>query len=160
MPTLLLIIPLLLAVIGIHALVCRLPLPGSSVGRFLAVGGVGGIIFAWYLFRRLGFTSELIGVLLVYALACELYIFCFTMTIGSISANLLVALATRKMTLAEIDRFYDSRVMVRKRVQRLISIGFLQAAGPTLTSTAKGEKLSRFSTAFRAFFRHPPPGSA
>ena len=156
---LLIAIGVFLGVVLVHAAVCRLNLPGNSVFRFLAIGTAVGLAFAMRLYRGPGTASETIAALLVYALSCELYLFLFTMTIGSISTNLLITLSRHDRTLAEIEQLYNSRSMVEKRITRLISAGLLVPEGTHLAVTARGERLTAFLTASRSFFRHPPQGS-
>jgi uncharacterized protein YacL len=127
----------------------------DRVARFLVVGGLIGIVLVGLLLERFGgLTAEVAAGVLVYAFLCELYIFLFTMTISSISSNLLVRLAQREMTLSEVGAAYDSESMVTGRLARLVSTGFLQQSDDLLSITLKGLRFVRSMNSLRKFFGH------
>lgn len=137
----------------LHALACRLPWGADRVTRFLITGGTLGIALLVTMTARYGLTAlQTICAVLVYALLCELYIFLFTMTMSSISSNLLVRLAAGDLPAAEIDRSYDSRLMVTKRLDRLVATGFLRTSGERLELTTKGRRFVRVFGWLRGFF--------
>jgi ABC-type siderophore export system fused ATPase/permease subunit len=143
-----------------HAITCRLPIPGNSVIRFLTVGSaLGGGLIAVLLYRY-GVSAQLLAGVMLYAFACELYIFLFTLAMSSVSANLLVNLATHDMTQAEVDRRYDSASMVSNRIERLIVTGLLKETGQVIRPTAKGLRLLSAFDALRRFFGHMNPGDS
>jgi hypothetical protein len=138
-----------------HAIVCRIELPLDRVVRFLAVGSVVGLALLGVLSAQYGLMAvETWAALLGYAFACELYIFLFTFTISSISANLLMSLHRRVLTVQEVDRIYDSQRMVAQRLERLLSSGFLEWQGTQLQVTSKGLRFLGVLGALRGFFRH------
>jgi hypothetical protein len=142
------------AALALHRLACRLPVNMDRVSRFLLAGGIAGACLLWATSARYGLASvETAGAALVYAFLCELYIFLFTMTISSISSNLLVRLSSHDMRVEEIAQRYDSRQMVRQRLERLASTGFLSQTGSRLALTAKGVRFVRTFGALRRFFR-------
>lgn len=141
--------------VGSHAVFCRLNVELDRVIRFLIVGTAGALLLLWALLDRYNLLSaEVVAGLLVYAFACELYIFLFTMTISSISSNILVQLAHRDMQVKEVAADYDSAAMVRRRLERLKNTGFLLVDGERVSLPAKGTRLVRAFRALRAFFRH------
>jgi hypothetical protein len=140
----------------LHAIVCRLPIPLNIVLRFAVVGGAIGIAWIWWLYSTYGIHEpQFWAGVLIYAFCCELYIFLFTLVIGSISANLLVSLSSHQMSTAEIDRHYDSGKMVAARIERLISVGFISETAAGLVITRKGKRTVRIFNLLRGFFRHP-----
>lgn len=153
-------IAILITAIAAHALICRLPVRGSAVTRFMFVGGSLALVLATVLIEDRGLTHETLSALLLYGFACEMYIFLFTMAMSSISANLILNLARRKLTQVEIDHMYDSERMVKQRLDRLVSTGLLQTAPEGLRLTAKGASLVRVFELLHKFFRQSPPGQS
>jgi hypothetical protein len=143
------------AALVLHRFACRLPMKVDRVSRFLLAGGVAGACLLWVTSARYGLVSvETAGAALLYGFLCELYIFLFTMTISSISSNVLVRLSSHDMRLEEIAQRYDSREMVRQRLERLAATGLLSRAGSRLALTQKGTRFVRTFQALRRFFRH------
>ena len=144
----------------LHAMACRLQLRADRVVRFLAGGTLTGLLLLLLCSELYGwFAVETVAAALAYAFLCELYLFLFTMTISSISANLLVRLRSGSMALHEIERRYDSRQMVRVRIERLANTGFLHLDGERICIDAKGFKLLRIFRALRQFFGLTDAGS-
>lgn len=142
------------AALLLHRLACRLSLEADRVSRFVAAGGIAGAGLLWATSARYGIASvETVAAALVYGFLCELYIFLFTMTISSISSNLLVRLSSQDMRVEEIAHRYDSRQMVRQRLERLAATGFVSRAGSGLVLTPKGAGFVRTFEALRRFFR-------
>jgi hypothetical protein len=144
--------------VAAHAVICRAPISTNIVFRFILVGGFLGIGLVWWLQSRYGVAKPQFwcGVF-VYGLCCELYVFLFTLAMGSISANLLVDLSRQAMTTFEIDQLYDSRTMVSSRVDRLVAVGLFNVASRGLELTRKGERTVLIFGRLRGFFRHQPP---
>src|SRR6266508_4072076 len=86
-----------------HALLCRLPLSGNPVLKFVCVGAVVGLGMAAHAFMQFGLAPETWTALIVYAFACELYVFLFTMVSSSVSASLLLTLKGGSLTQGQID---------------------------------------------------------
>lgn len=92
--------------------------------------------------------------ILLYAFLCEAWMFVFTSTFSSVSANLVLHLRLRPMRRDEIDQLYDNRQMIRRRINWL---GYIQATvenNGRLEPTPKGRKLAALFDALRAFFGH------
>lgn len=144
-----------IAALVLHAVVCRLPISFDRVLRFIVVGFVLGIFLAWALANSAGFLSiEMLAGLLLYAFLCELYIFLFTMTISSISSNILVRLFYGPMSINEIGEKYNSLAMVDARIQRLVDTGFLKRTDNNIGITSKGMRLVKILSRLRIFFKH------
>jgi hypothetical protein len=138
-----------------HALVCRLSLKLNRVGSFVMVASVMALFMVTALARRYEVLSvESLAALLMFAFACELYVFLFTMTISSISANALVRLAHRPMAIEEAMSAYDSSNMVRMRLERLIGGSFIRvvAPGSRLLLSPKGVRLTKAFSGLRRLF--------
>jgi hypothetical protein len=145
------------AVLLAHSIVCRVNLKLNRVASFVVVALLVAVPMVAALARRYELVSaEFIAALLLFAFACELYIFLFTMTISSISANVLVQLARKPMSLEETMSRYDSRSMVRMRLERLVRSGFLEldAAGNRLSASSKGVRFTKAFSALRQLFHH------
>jgi hypothetical protein len=124
----------------------------------MLIGCPGGILLGLSLSVRAQPWVQILSSLLVYALICELYLFLFTLTISSVSANLLLALRRKALTEEELEEQYDSRKMVAQRLARLEAVGLLGRSGDTLRPTPSGLRATARWAAFRRFFRHPISG--
>jgi hypothetical protein len=121
------------------------------VARFLLVGGaVGCVILAW-LARTYGLSVEFWAGMLVYAFACELYIFLGTL-VDSVSVSLLLALRRGSSSRAELDRLSSGRAMVASRLEKLCEHGLLGRAGDGYTVTRRARWLLLLFRALRFFF--------
>lgn len=148
----------LLASIALHAVVVR-AFPGTNRPvSFLVVGSVIGAGMIGALASRHDFFFvRVAGAALTYAFACELYLFLFSSALTSISMNLLVRLLGRPMSDTEIAAVYDTRRMVRHRIERLVSTGLLRPiATGGLEVTERGDGLLRIFARLRNFFRNAP----
>ena len=138
----------------LHGVAMRLPLRGDVVRRFLLVGvPIGGalIIFS---FADLGASSPAFAAIVLYALLCELYIFCFTLVLSSVSATMLIMLRRGAVDASALAGAYDPRGMVKLRLDRLIKNGFIAREAERLVVTPRGMQLHRTFSALRGFFGH------
>jgi hypothetical protein len=132
----------------------HLPLRIDSVRRFLLIGiPIGGalVIFSMVTF---GLAIHAFASILLYAFLCELYIFCFTLVISSVSVTMLMLLQQTPMEISTFTRTYDPREMVNLRVDRLIKYGFIERKGTQFVVGSKGMRLHRVFGILRRFFRH------
>jgi hypothetical protein len=144
------------AVLFGHAIVCRANAKLNRVTSFVIVAALVTVLMVAALAQHYEFVSaEFIAALLLFAFACELYVFLFTMTISSISANILVLLAHKPMSVEDVRSRYDSRNMVRMRLERLVQNGFLEMDGSRkrLSPSPKGVWFTRAFTGLRILFR-------
>ena len=74
------------AAVALHAIWCRLSTRLSVVVKFVLVGGATGLVLIGHLIGIGGLSTGTLAGALVYALACELYIFLFTLILSSVSA--------------------------------------------------------------------------
>jgi DNA-binding HxlR family transcriptional regulator len=142
------------AAVGAHAVACRLPLSGTSFGKFLGVGGALGLGLAGHLAAVYGAPVESLAALLVYAFVCELYIFMFTLVISSVSASILVTLDGSSLTEEEIGERLGGEAMLSLRIERLRAAGLLEATVTGYRVTDKGRRLLGAWRSLRRFFRH------
>ncbi|MGO8867114.1 MAG: hypothetical protein ACLQME_11490 [Alphaproteobacteria bacterium] len=141
--------------LGLHALAGRLGLIANSVLRFLAVGSTVGLLLILWLIARYGpLSAELITGVLAYAFLCNLYIFLFTFTLSSVSANLLSRLSRQPLGPDEVARLYSGRNMTEARISRLIQAGFLSAGPEGLALTAAGGRIVAVYERLRRLFKH------
>jgi hypothetical protein len=138
-----------------HAAVGRLPLIPNSVLRFLATGGLVGLVLLVLLATRDGLFSPAFATgILIYAFLSELYIFLFTFTLSSVSANLLARLQRRPLMPEEVAELYSGRNMTAARIARMVDSGFLASGQVGLELTAAGERTVRSYERLRRLFRH------
>jgi hypothetical protein len=145
------------AALVFHAIVCRMNLRLNRVASFLAISLLVSVPMVAALARSYEFaTAEFMAALLVFGFACELYVFLFTMTISSISANVIAQLARQPMSLEETMSRYDSGNMVRMRLARLVQAGFLELdpSGNRISPSAKGIWFTKAFSTLRRLFRH------
>ena len=77
----------------VHAVAVRLVPRAGAVPAFVAVGGAIGVALIGYCALSYGSAPPTLAATLVYAFACELYIFLFTLVGNSVSFGLLTKLA-------------------------------------------------------------------
>jgi hypothetical protein len=145
-----------IAAVAAHVGLVRLPWPGNAVTKFLAVGALVGVSVVVYQAHELGISREAVATVLLYAFLCELYIFLFTLVMGSISASLLIRLRGGPLTELEIDRAYSDTLMVDNRLRRLHAARLLERAGTGYRVTARGARLVEIFGWLGRFFRHTP----
>ena len=79
----------LLAVLA-HSTSSRLAPARNRVASFVLIGSLAGAALIALLRWETTPPDQLVAMVFTYMLLCELYLFCFTMVLGSISANLLM----------------------------------------------------------------------
>ena len=139
-----------------HAALCRTRLPGSTVLKFLVSGGVCGSLLLGALLEVHGASVATISAALVYALACEIYIFAFTATLSSVSISLLRTLRAVELSPSEIEARYSVSSMIRRRLGDMVSVGLLSHDGHAFTVTARGAQLLKSFEGLRRAFRLRP----
>ena len=140
----------------LHGLVMRAPMQVDSVRRFLMVGAPLGLALVVFALTRFGFTVSGFAAILLYALLCELYMFCFTLVLSSVSATMLIMLRDGPIATLTLASVYDPDKMVQLRLDRLLHNGFLEHAKGRIAVTAQGMKYHKAFTALRVFFGHEP----
>jgi hypothetical protein len=138
----------------LHGALMRLPLQIDSVRRFLFAGVPLGVVLVTLAISSYGFTNRGIAPIFVYAFFCELYIFCFTLALSSVSAKLLILLRGGPINASTLDAASDPREMVNLRLERLTKNGFIVQRPKHLILTDKGQKVLRAFRSLRRFFRH------
>jgi hypothetical protein len=143
------------AAIVVHAVLSRARVSGNSVIRFAGIGVVAGCGLAVHLGLAYGPSDETWAALICFGLACELYVFLFTLTMTSVAVGLLFRLRSGCLTQSEIERVYAPSTMVRARLQRLLDNGLLREDSATggYTLTPRAGRLLRVFDVLRAIFR-------
>jgi hypothetical protein len=103
-----------------------------------------------------GLTANVIGAALVFAFAAELYLFLFTMTLGSVSANTLVLLSMGKVRRGNINDLYSDSGMAALRIERLLATGLAQEHNGLISLTRRGQAVARVFAWLRTAFSHKP----
>ena len=142
----------------LHAIWCRLASRPSVVVKFVVVGGVTGLGLLGHLLSLEGLTYRTLAGLLVFALACELYIFCFTLIITSVSAIWLRRLHRGGIDTAALAEAYSPAWMVDSRLERLADNDFVIRTAAGYRLTEKGRGLMRTFGRLRRLFNHAPRG--
>jgi hypothetical protein len=142
----------LIAAVTGQFLVARFQIMRGFVARFLLVGGTVGCVIAACLTWTYGLRVEFWAGMLVYAFACELYIFLGTLVDSSVSVSLLLRLRHGSSSRAELDRVSSGRAMVASRLEKLYGNGLLGRAGDGYTVTRRARWLLRLFRALRFFF--------
>ena len=138
----------------LHAIWCRVSQRPSVVVKLVLVGGVTGLALLGHLLAVEGLTHRTLAGLLVFALASELYIFCFTLIFSSVSAIWLRRLYRGSIETAALAEAYSPAWMVETRLGRLVDNGFLVRAGDGYRLTEKGRGLIGTFGRLRAIFKH------
>src|SRR4051794_2223388 len=127
--------------VAAHAIVCRLPIGLSVVVKLVAVGGVVGLALAGLLAILFGLSIATLAGLVTFALACELYIFLFTLILSSVSAIWLRRLHRGSIETEALAEAYSPAWMVDTRLERLAENGFLDRTETGYRLTEKGRGL-------------------
>ncbi|MDQ6670579.1 MAG: hypothetical protein M3069_07460 [Chloroflexota bacterium] len=144
------------AAIAAHAGLSRVAGPPlNMVTRFVAPGVPIGVALLVVLILGGSSVIQVVAGLLCYALACEVYLFVFTMITSSISVSLLLKLRNRRASWAELDAEYSESAMVDGRMAKLVANGLMTSTRSGFTVTTRGEALVRSFDRLRRFFRHP-----
>jgi len=146
------------AAVALHAIWSRLSPRPSVVVKFVVVGGVTGLVLHGHLLAVSGLTIGTLAGLLVFALVSELYIFCFTLIISSVSAIWLRRLHRGSIETAALAEAYSPTWMVDTRLDRLVENGFLARDGDGYRLTEKGRSLIGTFGRLRAIFKHERRG--
>jgi hypothetical protein len=142
--------------VAVHAALGRLPnLKLNMVSRFLAPGLPVGLALLIVLTLRATPPIELIAALLCYALACELYIFTYTMVSSSVTVSLLLRLRHGPADWHQLDADYSDETMVDGRLSKLVANGLIVSTPDGYLPTPRGEALVTSFDRLRRFFRHP-----
>jgi hypothetical protein len=141
-----------LLAVAVHAALRRCTVLGA-VSSFLVTGALGGLCVSLWLFSESKTLAELTSALLAYALLCELYLFFVTLSLGSVSANILAMLYDEPMSSTKLLIHYRGREMVVARLDRIIKakLATLDEAH-RITVTPGGVKLMMLLDQVRRFF--------
>jgi hypothetical protein len=143
------------AAVLLHAAVVRVACRTNRVLGFLAAGGVTALaLVAWELAATTHRPLEILTALAVYALACELYIFVFTLVASSVSVAVLLALDPSPLSEDAIGQRYSARSMVEARIDGLVSAGCLDVKDGQCVLTARGRTLVTTFERLRRLFGH------
>jgi hypothetical protein len=143
----------LIVAIALHGAAGRL-FPGNALPRFLWIGLSLAAVLGYWLHKNYRFDIEFLSALLIYAFGCELYIFVFTFSLYSVSANLLVRLRGGPQTEQQVSELYDSTRMIERRLDRLSEKQLLLREDDRLQLTKRGSLLvSAYAVLDRIFGR-------
>lgn len=149
----------LIAALAFHVLLCHLVRRGGAFAKFLLAGGTGGLGLALHTFLRHQADTEVAAGLLVYALACEFYIFLFSMVSSSISVSLLLILGRNHATPQDLEMLYSSHGMIVRRMEKLVTSGLLSQSEGGYEITEQGRRLVHVLGRLSTFFGHVNAGA-
>jgi len=140
-------------VLLLHALATRLPPARQTVPKVIGIGALVGLGLVAWLFSRYGLAITTWAGLLLFGLLCELYVFCFTLTMNSVSTRLIILLRGGPSSITALALHADRDSLVSRRVDTLVANGFLEngPGGPRVTE--KGRRTLKLFGRLRAFFR-------
>jgi len=144
----------LVLVIGFHAVLCRLVPRVGALGNFLLVGTLAGAALTVRAHAEYGRGVEALASILIYAFACEFYIFLFSMVSSSISVSLLLTFRPGNIVGDQLPLLYSSSGMISRRLEKLVAAGLLSQNGGIYVTTDKGRRLIRTFYRLRGFFGH------
>jgi predicted transcriptional regulator len=138
----------------VHLCATRLWPRQNHVFSFLISGFVVGLILLLILLKARS-RLEALEAALIYAFACELYIFLFTFVGNSISVAILVWLREDgRLPESRMEAAQDDGDFVGGRIKRMVESGILQKKDEQLSLTAKGRILLGAYKGLRSFFGH------
>jgi hypothetical protein len=143
-----------LLTVAAHAAVCRVRGELGTLARFIIVASAGMLLLIALATSLRATVEETLGALLIYAFACELYVFLFTLTLGSVSAQLLVLLAQSPRSPGALDAAYSGRDMTQLRIERMACNGLIVARDGLIELTGTGRRLVGAFASLRRFFGH------
>jgi hypothetical protein len=145
------------AAVVLHAGLVRVVGSANKVVAFLATGGLVGLALGGYeLAAGTHTTLEMLAALLIYALACELYIFVFTLVASSVSVAVVLALDREPLSEDALEHRYSGHAMVEARVGGLITAGCLERRDGLCVVTRRGRTLALIFERLRRVFGHAP----
>ncbi len=124
-----------------------------AIVAFVFAGIPIGLVLMIVLFSVWPSDRSISGTLL-YAFLCELWMFILSVTFSSFAATLMMLLRRRPLTLDEINRLSDHRVIIQDRMTWLADIGAAVKHDGQLSPTGGGRKLAGIFNACRSFFGH------
>lgn len=139
----------------VHAAAVRLVPRAGAVPAFVAVGGAIGVALIGYCALSYGSAPPTLAATLVYAFACELYIFLFTLVGNSVSFGLLTKLASHPLRPDEIAAFYRAEAMITRRFEQLEGSDFITTRANGVKLTARGKRVVRIFSLLHAVFGRP-----
>jgi hypothetical protein len=145
-------------VVIIHMICARVFSSVNRVKSFVAAAALIGCGLAVVALCRTSLDIA-ISSLVLYAFLCELYLFAFTLALGSISANLLVRLRRGSLPLRRLNEHYSGELMTTIRLERLCQSGLLEGDSDGWILTPRGRRLAKVFAKLRRFFRHGHPAS-
>jgi hypothetical protein len=139
-----------------HSLVRRIQPGFNSVLALIDVGFPVGALLVSQLGRSYGWLSlHCFAGTVAFAFFCELYIFIFTLVIGSVSAAILLDTTSPEKIANSSQPPTDT--MLRKRLNALRHIGVIASLGSSYYLTQRGRLLVSSARLLRRFFSHDRP---
>ena len=139
----------------VHAVAVRLVPRAGAVPAFVAVGGAIGVALIGYCALSYGSAPPTLAATLVYAFACELYIFLFTLVGNSVSFGLLTKLASHPLRPDEIAAFYRAEAMITRSFEQLEGSDFITTRANGVKLTARGKRVVWIFSLLHAVFGRP-----
>jgi hypothetical protein len=143
----------LLATIVLHSVMCRRARMSSAIAFLLAGSACGAVLLAAMAGAGLD-RLDIIASLVIYAFACELYLFTFTFAAMSVSANIVVTVKSEALPVVELRRIYSGEYMASARLNRSVQAGLIVCSGDLIHMTRSGERFRRLFARARGFFDH------
>ncbi len=141
--------------VAAHAVVARITPASNRVVTFIIAGSVCGVALLTCSLAAESPLDDIVSSVILYALLCELYIFCFTFVTTSVSANILLLLRQGPESEDRLKNSYSGHQMALLRLERLCQSRLLQQQSPgTWVLTENGRSMANLFLALRRLFRH------
>jgi len=136
-----------------NAILGRYGVVNNAVIRFLLSGFLIGIMMSFHLISEFGLASATIAAIIWFALVCELYIFLFTLSLGSVSIKILRLLQKAPCQESELNLVYQPKDMVLMRLIRLEHVGLItRNVEGAILLTQRGKSLIKIATFLKSLF--------
>lgn len=144
----------LVLAISANFFLARLALFEQAVGRFALIASGCGVGLLCFVYAAYAFGIEMFAALLLYAALCELYVFLFTLVLGSVSANIVLRLSRGPLDDRRMNEIYSSVAMIELRIDRLLEKRLLLNDGCRICSSESGQRLAFAFKFLQRFLRH------
>lgn len=126
----------------------------SIVSSFFLIAISCALLFSAWLFYNSLSLSEILSLVFIYIFFAELYLFLITFSLSSISANILVKLFYKQMSIDELEAMYSGEYMSQQRIVRLTQVNLVKEKNGVIYLTDRGLFLIKLMSVLRSIFCH------
>lgn len=111
-----------------------------------------GVLLLVFVGLNQGLWLEKVAVASAYAVVCELYIFSFTMVMGSIAVFSIIQLQKGPLSLQELEKKMGNQNAAQGRLESMKKVGLVMEKEGRNALTLKGKILAIFFEKLHSFF--------